>query len=248
MTLTTRSLKLTGASNFRDLGGYVGHEGRALQWRRIFRSDHLADLTPSDLDTLANLGIASSVDFRGVTERAALSYEWPGLTQHALAIEPTVVQRAKAMVEAGEALTAPLTIGLMEQTYRDFVLHNSDRFAHLFDLLLSSDQPLVFHCTAGKDRTGLAAALILEALGVSRDQIMQDYLLTNTLYQRPPGLAQTDTPADVLRVLWTVQEPFLEAAWRTIDQAHSGMPTYLEQTLGLTPERLTRLRSRYLES
>lgn len=179
----SRSLPLAGATNFRDLGGYVGHGGRAVKWRRIFRSDHLAGLTPEDQALLADLGVARAVDFRGQAESAAYAYALPGVQYHPLHIEPTVVQRALELQRAGRQLTAQDAVGLMQDTYRGFVHDNAPRFAELFRLLLASDAPLVFHCTAGKDRTGFAAALILLALGVPRDVVMHDYLLTNALYE-----------------------------------------------------------------
>ncbi|HQZ57951.1 MAG TPA: tyrosine-protein phosphatase, partial [Ottowia sp.] len=151
-----RSLGFAGASNFRDLGGYAGTGGLPVRWRRLFRSDHLAGLTPQDADTFRRLGVTRVFDFRGVEERAAVPYELPGVTQHALTIEPTVVQRMKDLLDAGEAITPARTVELMQLTYRGFVHDNADRFAELFAHLLADDAPLVFHCTAGKDRTGFA--------------------------------------------------------------------------------------------
>ena len=161
-----RSLGFAGASNFRDLGGYAGAGGLPVRWRRLFRSDHLAGLTPKDAQQFQRLGVTRVFDFRGEQERAAVPYELPGVTQHALTIEPTVVQRMKDLLDAGEAITPERTVALMQQTYRGFVHDNADRFAELFAHLLADDAPLVFHCTAGKDRTGFAAALILLALDV----------------------------------------------------------------------------------
>ena len=102
-----RVWRLQGATNFRDLGGYPGHGGRPLRWRRLFRSDHLGGLTAADHSTLAALGLGRSVDFRGTAERAAMPYALPGAVQHPLAIEPTVVQRMQALVAAGTRLTHP---------------------------------------------------------------------------------------------------------------------------------------------
>ncbi len=89
-----RSVPLAGASNFRDLGGYMGRDGRTVKWRRLFRSDHLAALTPQDQDLLARLGVARSIDFRGQAESAAHAYRLPGVDYRHLVIEPTVIQRA----------------------------------------------------------------------------------------------------------------------------------------------------------
>ena len=241
-----RSLSLTGATNFRDLGGYAGLDGRMLRWRRLFRSDHLAALTPQDLATLSGLAVTRAFDFRGVAERAAVPYDLPGVVSHSLAIEPTVLLRMKQLLEAGQPLTAQDTVGLMQETYRAFVHDNSPRFAELFGHLLESDAPLVFHCTAGKDRTGFAAALILLALGVPGPVVMQDYLLTNELFQMPhsqPGLASKE----VLEVLWGVQAGFLESALQVVEADYGGMPMYLEKTLGLGPLQRQRLISLYLQ-
>lgn len=243
----TRALALAGATNFRDLGGYRGHGGRTLRWRRIFRSDHLAALTPQDLAQLQALGVQRTVDFRGEAERAAQAYQWPGLAQHALAIEPTVVQRAQALLRAGRQLTAQDAVALMQDTYRGFVGDNAPRFAELFRLLLESDAPLVFHCTAGKDRTGFAAALILLALGVPRDVVMQDYLLTNTYYRPPTGLA-SPTPREVLQVLWGVQEDFLDTALDMVDAQYGGVTPYLEDVLGVDAAARSELAQRYLQA
>lgn len=241
-----RVLPLQGVTNFRDLGGYPGAGGRPLRWRRLFRSDHFGALTEADRAALAPLGIARSFDFRGVAERAAPPYHWPGVVQHPLSIEPTVVQRMQDMAAAGRALTVPLVTDLMADLYRALVRDQSHRFAELFDHLLQTEAPVVFHCTAGKDRTGVAAALILLALDVPRDLVLQDYLLTNHHYRHPP-IAHSETPPEVLQVLWRVQDGFLAAALQTIDDQPGGLPGYLRQ-LGLGPAALAALRARYLQA
>jgi protein-tyrosine phosphatase len=240
-----RSLRLSGASNFRDLGGYAGLDGRPVRWRRLFRSDHLAALTPQDGEALRSLGVARVFDFRGVSERAAVPYDLPGVVQHPLPIEPTVVQGLRTLVEAGETLTAERTVLLMQQTYRNFVHHNAPRFGELFAHLLASDAPLVFHCTAGKDRTGFAAAMILLALGVPRGVVMQDYLLTNDLF-RMPAADGGYAPAEVLNVLWRVQAEFLDAALHAVDEDFGGVDAYLARELGVGAPERARLARLYL--
>ena len=246
----SRSIALQGTTNFRDLGGYEGADGRTVRWRTLFRSDHLAGLTVQDLQTLQQLGITRAVDFRGLDERTAHGYQWPQFEQHALTIEPTVVQRAFALVHQGHRLTPEETVALMQDTYRGFVIDNADRFATLFRMLLAQPTPLVFHCTAGKDRTGWAAALILLALGVSREVVQQDYLLTNALYRRPPELAaraaQT-VPQEILDVLWRVQMLFLDSAFTLAKQRYGSMDRYLAEVLGVGPAERAQLARLYLE-
>lgn len=241
-----RALALEGLTNFRDLGGYTGLQGRPVKWRRLFRSDQLGALTPADQQRLVELGIVRAVDFRGMHERAAQPYALPGVTQYALHIEPTVVQRVQELLQKGSAPTPAETVRLMQDTYRAFVHDNAPRFAELLQLLLASDAPLVFHCTAGKDRTGFAAALVLLALGVPRELVMQDYLLTNGLYRRPESL-RSSAPEEVLNVIWRVREDFLQAALQAVDRDHGGVPRYLEQRLGVDEAARRRLADLYLQ-
>jgi protein-tyrosine phosphatase len=243
--LFQRHIPLNGASNFRDLGGYVGHEGRPVQWRKIFRSDHLASLDAHDLKQLQSLEIARAFDFRGVLESQAQSYAWPGIQRHSLSIEPTVVQRLQAKHSSGQPLSAADALDAMQTTYRDFVKSDSHRFSELFEHLLAKPEPLLFHCTAGKDRTGLAAALVLSALGVNEKDIWQDYLLTNQLYKRNNTGASTLSP-DVMKIVWEVQESFLKASLDVIQQDHGGMHNYLSKQLKLSPAALQKLRAVYL--
>lgn len=238
---------LQGATNFRDLGGHAGLGGRRVRPRRVYRSDHLAGLTADDLRTLQALGVTHRIDFRGVAESAALPCEVAGITSLPLSIEPTVVQRVQALMELDQVPTEAETVELMCQTYRGFVHEAAPVYARFFRHLLEQPTPLVFHCTAGKDRTGFAAALLLGALGVSRDDIVQDYLLTNHLYVRSP-LVHARGPAHVMDVLWSVQPAFLDAAFNAIEQDFGSLPRYLEGPMGLGPGKLAQLRASLLET
>ena len=246
-TTPSRSLNLSGATNFRDLGGYLGLDGRPVRWRRLFRSDNLAGLSAKDLSVLADLGLSRSFDFRGIHERAEASYELPGVVQHSLSIEPTVVQNLRALMNTRERLTEPDAVALMQETYRAFVHDNSSRFGELFTHLLDSDAPLVFHCTAGKDRTGFAAALILLALGVPRPVVMDDFLLTNSLYRRAGPRVQTDVPIEVMEVIWKVRGDFLDAALHVVDADYGGVDNYLAR-IGMGGSQRQRLVELYLQA
>ena len=237
---------LQGATNFRDLGGHVGQDGRRVRHHRVYRSDHLAGLTPEDQRTLQGLGLTHRIDFRGAHERATLPSELPGVTALALSIEPTVVQRVQALIAAGQVPTEAETVELMCQTYRAFASAGAPVYARFFRHVLEQPTPLVFHCTAGKDRTGFAAALLLGALGVAHDDIVHDYLLTNRLYVRST-LVEAHGPAHVMDVLWSVQPAFLEAAFATIEQEFGGLQSYLAGPMGLGPRERDRLRASLLE-
>ena len=237
---------LQGASNFRDVGGYRNADGRCVRRGQVFRSDHLAGLTPEDLARLASLGIGHSLDFRGAAEYTATPYAIPGVQRLALTIEPTVIARMQALVAQGIVPTTEETVALMCETYRDFVNHNAGTFGRFLKHLLEQPTPQVFHCTAGKDRTGFAAALLLSALGVDRATIEHDYLLTNQLYKRDNRLEGSGHP-HVMKVLWQVQPEFLHAAFEAVDQQHGGIQDYLHGAIGLSPQELVALQRLMLE-
>ena len=232
---------LQGASNFRDLGGYATANGQSVRRGHVFRSDHLASLTAQDEQRLQALGVKHSLDFRGVAEYTATPYAIPGVERVALTIEPTVIARMQALVAQGVVPTTEETVELMRETYRDFVNRNAVTFGRFLKHLLEQPTPQVFHCTAGKDRTGFAAALLLSALGVDRATIEHDYLLTNQLYRRDPRLEGQGHP-HVMQVLWQVQPAFLHAAFEAVDAQHGGMPDYLHGAVGLSPQELADLQ------
>src|SRR5712675_2663217 len=206
-----RHLNLAGANNFRDLGGYPARDGRAVRWRQIFRSNHLGHLTEADIEVLRGLGLRSAFDFRGTEERVAAMCGVEEITVHSLPIEPTVVATLRARLVNGVALSSADALDVMRDSYRNYVRQNTPSFRALFAHLLEDRAPLVIHCTAGKDRTGFACALILHALGVPDQTIAEDYLLTNRFYRRDPH-AGSDLPDEVKDVLGSVQASFLAAA------------------------------------
>ena len=181
----------------------------------LFRSDHLGALDESDARQIRSLAIRRVLDFRGVEERACAACTLPDVTVHSLAIEPTIVR------------------------------HNTHRFAQFFGHLLESNEPTVFHCTAGKDRTGMAAALLLHALGASPEEVMRDYLLTNERLKMPEISRYTLGP-EAAAVLWRVQPAFLEAAFEAADQDYGGLDPYLREGLGLGEPEMERLKELYL--
>src|SRR4030088_1220793 len=241
-----RHLNLAGASNFRDLGGYPARDGRAVRWRQIFRSNHLGHLTEADIELLRPLRLKSAFDFRGAEERAAGMCGIEEIAVHSLPIEPTVVAALRARQAYGAPLTSADALDVMRDSYRNYVRQNTASYRALFAHLLEDRAPLVIHCTAGKDRTGFACALILHALGVPADIIAEDYLLTNRFYRRPT--TSSDLPDDVREVLGSVETSFLAAAFEAIGAEYGDLETYFIDGLGLGARERTRLEARYLES
>ncbi len=242
-----RHLKLEGASNFRDLGGYAASDGRTIRWRRIFRSNHLGNVTDADIAVLRGLGLKSAFDFRGIEERGAAACGVHEIAVHSLPIEPTVVASLRARAATGRPLSSTDAVEVMRESYRNYVRHNTASFRTLFAHLLEDHAPLVVHCSAGKDRTGFACALILHALGVPDEVIAEDYLLTNRFYRRDPH-ASTDLPAEVTQVLGSVEATFLAAAFDTVAEEYGDLDAYFVEGLGLGEAERESLQARYLEA
>jgi protein-tyrosine phosphatase len=240
-----RHLNLEGASNFRDLGGYRTSDGRMVRWRQIFRSNHLGHLTAADTDIVRAVGLRSAFDLRGREERTAAACGLEEITVHPLPIEPTVVAALRARLAAG-SLSSNDAREIMRESYRSYVRHNTHSFRALFAHLLQDHAPLVIHCTAGKDRTGFACALVLHALGVPDDVIAEDYLLTNRLYRRDPA-SGTDLPEDVREAIGSVEASYLTAAFEAIHADYGGLDFYLKDGLGLGESERASLKDRYLQ-
>src|ERR1700744_3483976 len=242
-----RHFNLTGASNFRDLGGYAGKDGRTVRWRHIFRSNHLGHLTEADIAVLRGLGLRNAFDFRGAEERAAAACAIAEITVHSLPVEPTVVAALRTRLASGKAGSPTDGIEVMHESYIGYVRQNTERYRSLFAHLLGDSAPLVIHCTAGKDRTGFACALILHALGVPADVIAGDYLLTNRYYRRDPS-SSNDLPDDVRQVLGSVEASFLAAAFDAIRADYGDLQQYFRDGLGLGAAERATLQARYLEA
>ena len=241
-----RHLNLEGASNFRDLGGYRAGDGRTVRWRQMFRSNHLGHLTAADIDIVRSLKVRSAFDFRGLEERAAAVCSVADITVHSLPIEPTVVAALRERVAAG-GLSADDALEIMRWSYRNYVRDNTHSFRALFAHLVDDSAPLVIHCTAGKDRTGFACALVLHALGVSDDLITEDYLLTNRFYRRDPG-SSTDLPDEVRQAIGSVQASFLAAGFDAVRADYGDLESYFRDGLGLGARERAALKDRYLRS
>jgi protein-tyrosine phosphatase len=241
-----RHLNLFGASNFRDLGGYPGRDGRIVRWRQIFRSNHLGHLTEADIEALRPLGLKNAFDFRGTEERVAATCGLADITVHSLPVEPTVVAALRSRLAESGTLSSADAQEVMRDSYRSYVRDSTASFRALFSHLVEDRAPLVIHCTAGKDRTGFACALILQALGVAERVVSEDYLLTNRFYRRDPS-GSSDLPGEVHQVLGSVQPSFLAASFDAISADYGDLESYFSDGLGLGARERAALEARYLE-
>lgn len=249
-----RHLGLSGSPNFRDAGGYVC-DGGVMAWGRVFRSGHLAALSESDQERLATLKLNMVVDLRRTDERE-MEPSWlpdavtvvsanitPGSQSSAIYANPSALDGAKHMYD------------FMCDINREFVESQTDVFKDVFAQLLSSDaQRVLFHCSAGKDRTGFAVAVLQLALGVARSNIEQDYLLSRHYYLPEAQIARVRQKYPVahlsdadLRPMMQTELDYLHAGLSAMARSHGDADRYLTEGLGLGEQERRELRRRFVD-
>ncbi len=254
-----RILPLEAVHNFRDYGGYRVPDGWVRRGR-LFRSGHHADAGESDLAAIGALGLAYVIDLRGNGERESypsrplpefigdvIFYdgETAGLAPHAEAADGTLSEgdAHRAMVRLYSRL--PRRAALLWTIRRYFAA------------LAEGNGASLVHCHAGKDRTGMAVALLHHALGVHPDDIMEDYLLTNSVGDVEARIAQGAVAIrqrygaasdEAVRALMGVRADYLDAAWRALEESHGSVDAFLAMELGVDKALRDRLRLQLVES
>ncbi|MCC8145959.1 MAG: tyrosine-protein phosphatase [Bacteroidales bacterium] len=235
--LAERQLPMAGGFNFRDLGGIRNKDGKYTKWGKIFRSDDMHNLTPEDLTYLASIPIVSVVDFRSGQEIEANPDVLPASVRHDYAYSITPGDMTMNMDSIGTLQSADLD-EMMKQMNVLFVTDSAyyNRYKDFFALLMNdSNVPLMFHCTAGKDRTGMAAALVLSALNVDESVIMEDYLSSNKYLEDKYRDIKNQYPA--LKSLLEVKPEFLQAGLDQMKRDHGSVENFLRNVLGVDIER-----------
>ncbi|TCZ66817.1 tyrosine-protein phosphatase [Roseicella aquatilis] len=241
------AVPLEGASNLRDLGGWPVADGRRVRRGLIYRSATLANLTPEDQGRVAALNIRTVCDLRGVRESELRPSRLPPSAERVhLPIEPTVGASLRDLLLREEA-TGEDVVSLLRRAYLDYLGRFIGVYRQVFALLLEPGrQALLFHCSAGKDRTGVGAALVLTALGATRETVLADYRATDRLWRRDHSLPE-GTPKPLAEALLSTHAELLEETLDRAIAAHGGVPGLLEQGLGLDAARLRALRDAHLE-
>jgi protein-tyrosine phosphatase len=239
-----RRLDFEGAVNFRDLGGYPAGGGRRTRWRRLFRADSLGDLTEADLERLDALGLRGLVDFRIDIERRLKPNRLPkGSSVRTLEIGflPVGTMDMLARVRSG-AITAGELGQALVRHYRLFVADHAEEYRRAIVFAADPENyPLLIHCTSGKDRTGFASALLLMAVGVPREVVLQDYDLTNRYRRDVSHLFAPQTPQDLVDLLLSAEARYLEAALDEIDRRFGSFDAYLAKGLRIDDTARARL-------
>jgi protein-tyrosine phosphatase len=239
------AIALEGASNVRDLGGYTGRGGRRIRRGKVFRSAALATLTAADQAAMAALGLRVVCDFRGVAERESAPTILQGPTIVSLPIEPSVGAGLRDILHTKEA-TGEALHAVLERAYCAYALSSESQYRALIARLLAGDTPLLFHCSAGKDRTGFGAALVLTALGVAWEDVVADFEATNRLWRRDT-VHSADLPETIRNSLLRAEPTLLKAAFAAAEQAHGSMDVYFERALGLNEAARAQLCEALLE-
>jgi len=242
--LSDRHLPMEGGYNFRDLGGYRTTDGQYVKWGRIFRSDDLHNLTEDDLGYLSSIPLVAIVDFRSEDERSAAPDKNPESVRenYKYSITPgNLMDAVKADLQNITEMKADtLMMGMNELLVSDSACIN--QYRKFFELLQNEENiPLMFHCSAGKDRTGMAAALVLFSLGVDEQTIINDYLLSNKYLANKYAKYKVALPA--LSPLFEVKPQFLKAGIDRIKKDHGSVENYLTEVLNVD---LSKMRNKYL--
>lgn len=244
-----RVLAFDGVANFRDLGGYKTAASLSVRWGRVYRSSALGKMTEEDVRLFLSLGIRTICDLRSARERELSPTVLPpgSVTSiHPVEIVSSAGHRLAELV-ASENPTTPAYRAIMVEGYRSYVREHAEQFRRLFELLSDEDSyPLLFHCAAGKDRTGVAAALLLAILGVGEDEIVDDYLLTNSHWHGTSPFALS-APAALLPTIIRADPSYLCAALDAIAEDHGSVEEFFEVRLSLGAEAVDRLRQLMLE-
>lgn len=255
-------LPVEGVRNFRDFGGYKGKDGASVKRGHLYRSANYATITQEGLDQFIQTGIKIVVDLRRGAEREISPNQ----------LQTTQVETIFSPLGDGDGITLAPHLqfikdgNLSVERCHEHMLSSYRRipwepqhhatFSQTFARLANGDSPVVIHCAAGKDRTGILCGLILHVLGVHHDDIMHDYLLTNAVPLDTPwleGYAQRmsdmfDKPVDPLTLLpmLGVHGDYLEQAWQEMGLRNGGLDGYLN-AIGVTDTQCDALRRLYLE-
>lgn len=248
----TRFVEVQGGRNFRDVGGYRTADGRHVRWNRLYRSGSLGGLTDAGRTVVDGLGVTAIVDLRSTGERATDRGDWlksrPGYWTRTYDL--AFGDLSKALSNPANA-TPDKVRAMMAEGYRKTIDEQAQSYRELFLRLGSAKGPVIVNCTAGKDRTGVATALVLRSVGVPYSVVREDFLLSNnapgmnSLHQgmksQASGLGMAMSP-EVMGLLAGVDGSYLDAAFDQIEKQYGSLDKYLSKRLGLTRTQVAAVR------
>ncbi len=249
--IVVRTINLEGSFNFRDLGGYETLSGKKVKTGVLYRSGNLQNITDKDIEKIKQTGLKTIFDLRGSDE--VKNYPTPSLsgiiTKHVplIEIDRDMVRQPKDLAKYAESLQDPGTI--LEKLYRE-VTKNTKVYKDFFATLLTDPKsPVLFHCMAGKDRTGVMAALTLHTLDVPDEFIFADYLYTNNFLDAlranlQPEAAQVDQA--LMQAMLEARREYLQAFFDEVQTQFGSVDQYIHEAIGLSKSDVETLRASLL--
>lgn len=256
-----RLLNFEGIANFRDLGGYANEQGQQVKWGVLYRSGTFAHSSRADLQGLQQLQLATLIDFRSGGEKEEEPNQLPQPASFTVVEIPTLDEGNKALVgEVMERVESGNFDGFdpdqfMLTANRQFATEFTPQFRQFIHTVLDAvGKPVAWHCSAGKDRTGFASAILLRVLGVPQETVMRDYMESkqHALEARKNQLLllrvfKGEEAADKLAIMMGVEEAWLRAAFEEIDARWGSFDNYVSEGLQLTDRDIAKLRNQLLE-
>ncbi|MDB9783942.1 tyrosine-protein phosphatase [Gammaproteobacteria bacterium] len=250
-----RLLPMDGSYNTRELGGYKTTDGKSVKWGVLYRSDKLSDISSADQEYIQNLGIKRIVDFRSITEKT----ENPDLIPEGISYVEMPIEVDGAIRTQIEDILRGNVEGdvksFLIDANKEFITDYKSVYSKFIKDLINSDGPTLFHCTAGKDRAGFAAAITLIALGVPKEVVINDYMKTNVFTAdriddvldqiKLESFFQADV--EILRPLLGVEQEYIEMAFKTAEETYGSLENYIREGLEISDEEIIELRSLLLE-
>ena len=242
-----RRLDLEGPVNFRDLGGYDAADGKTVRRRHLFRSDALHRLTDADVERVHALGVTAVIDFR--TTHELESNGWGGIelldAEH---LHFPTFDTTRPMIEDEDIMASLITA---PDAYLSMLRNGAGAYANALRHVAASEDPVVFFCAAGKDRTGVFAAMVLGLLGVSDDDIVADYALTGEVIEHIHALRTVEDPAmerAAHRIGVDLHNAYPESMTATLERVHAEWGDWAGYTaaIGVEPAVLDDLRAHLL--
>jgi protein-tyrosine phosphatase len=261
--VSPKVLPLTSVRNPRDLGGYPAADGKVIKSHRLLRTGKMSHLTAKDQQFLQSYGLVQVVDLRTKAEcQKSGDPAIAGVKHYNIsASSHDNTQAGKSLQELEKQYRLDPLAGFRQmcQSYHDSIVssHAQHAYHDLFELLAATKEgATIFHCSEGKDRTGLVTVLLLHLLGVAPEVIRQDYLFSNPMldnyrFQRDQAALKTGANLNTracLRSLGSVANEYLDTALITVQDNYSDLDSYLSKQIGVTSSLKAELRKLYLEA
>ncbi len=244
-----RFIEIQGAYNMRDIGGYRTEDGGVIKWRKLLRSGKISRIKESENAKMAAMDIQCICDFRTLAEQEASPDNWYNLEhvrRYPLPIGEGRLDKLDWMKNATKGTGKNSHLYQANQMY---VLHHAHRFRAFFELLLQErNYPMLYHCTAGKDRTGFATILLLSALGVKKTTIVEDYLLTNEylnkFFWKRMSVVSAKSGFDLEKVkpILIADKMYIQGAFDAIVEHYGTMENFLKEALNLGRTEIQQLK------